>query len=461
MFPVVEVLRGRFETRLARGSRWCIALSGGLDSSLLLHAMCALRGEHKAVELRAIHVDHGLQAAAKTWARHCEALCRKLDVELEIVTVTVDGDHPDGSEAAAREARYAAFRERIRSGEILLTAHHKDDQVETYLLRLLRGSGARGLAGIVEEQQFGAGTLVRPLLGLSRAALVESAHSAGIDWVDDPSNRDHSFDRNYLRHTVVPAISERWPGMGSTIGRAARLSFETAELLEVLAEADCRELWRGDAIDLDGFRCLDAPSQHNVIRHVLRRRGLPMPSETQLRTGLAQVLSARSDRHPQLHWGGAHLHRYRDRLFVLDFDPQRASSVLPDQYHWDGAGCIEMGPVRGRLRLIKAPAGGIAIPVPGEAGTDAGMVVRFRHGGERIHEARRDHHKSLKKLFQERGVVPWMRPHVPLLYGGAQDSANPAGRLLAVGDLWVAAEAMAAPGVPGYRVIWEDHADTL
>lgn len=460
MSLVSQALRCRLEAYLAAPSRWCVALSGGLDSSVLLHGMCALRADGVGVSVRAIHVNHGLHSEADAWTRHCERLCRDLDVPLQIATVSVDPGHNGGPEAAARDARYAAFERSIGEDEYLLTAHHQDDQAETILLRLLRGAGARGLAGIATESRFGSGWLIRPLLELSREQLADAAREAGLAWIDDPTNDDLSFDRNYLRHAVLPLLRDRWPGMGRTISRAARLSTETAGLLDVLAEADCRNLQHDHALELVGLRRLESARQRNVIRYILKVHGLPAPSEAQLRTGLEQLLSARRDGRPTLRWGHVSLQRYRDRLYFLDFDPDLATVSLPDQYAWDGTGAIDMGPIRGRMRLIKERAGGIALP-----SAAAGIRVRFRHGGERIRRVNQKQHKSLKKLFQERGIVPWMRCHVPLLYSRDEGHADGHGdgpdHLLAVGDLWIAADAMARPGEAGYRIVWENHANTL
>jgi tRNA(Ile)-lysidine synthase len=176
--------------------------------------------------------------------------------------------------------------------------------------------------------------------------------------------------------------------------------------------------------------------------------GVTAPSEIQLKTGLEQLMSAGTDRQPELRWGDACIHRYRDRLYVLDFDPAAASESLPSRYEWDGRGVIDMGPARGHLRLVRDDAGGMANDVAAN-----GIVVRFRHGGERIREVNQDHHKRLKKLFQEHGVLPWMRCHVPLVYGHGGRSDD----LLAVADLWVAADALAGPGEAGYRILWENH----
>ncbi len=444
MSSVPELLRQKLQVDLLPDSVWCVALSGGLDSSVLLHGMCQMRREFNGIVVRAIHVNHGLHPQSDEWAAECEVFCRKLDVVLQSEVVLVDRNADEGVEAAARRARYGSFSRTLGQDEYLLTAHHQDDQLETLLLRLLRGSGTRGLASIADRRQFGRGWLLRPLLEMSRVKMEAYARSAGFNWVDDPSNVDTSIDRNFLRHEVVPVLRDRWPGLGQTLGRAARLARESADLLDVLAEADGRNLMRGHVLDAAGLRQLAPARQRNVLRYRLRSRGLTVPSEAQLRTGLAQLLSARSDAQPVLRWSGGQIRRYRDRLYILEFDPDSASESSPAEYQWDCRDPVDMGLVRGHVRLETASSGGLA-----KSSVSEGMVIRFRRGGERIRQAGQQHHNSLKKLFQAHGVVPWMRHNVPLVYVRDQ--------LVAVGDRWIAADAAAAQDERGYRVIWENH----
>jgi tRNA(Ile)-lysidine synthase len=385
-----------------------------------------------------------LHPKAPDWAEECQRFCRELNVPLHSETVEIDAGRGTGPEAAARSARYGVFERLLLRDECLLTAHHQDDQVETVLLRLLRGSGPQGLGGIPGDSRFGEGWLCRPLLDLSRQALIDYADAAGLVWHDDPSNTDIDFDRNYLRHEILPLLRKRWPGLGNTVGRAARLCAEAVTLLDLQADNDSREIEHEGSLSLVGLRRLTPARQRNVIRRVLHRRGLQAPSEIRLQTGLQQLISARPDRQPLVCWGRIQVRRYRDRLFLLDFDPAAASEALPCRYEWDGRGTIDMGPVRGRLNLVQDRAGAVVIP----HGADS-IVVKFRQGGERIKNANHRHHKTLKNLFQQRGILPWMRGHVPLLY--IHD------RLFAVGDLWVAGDAVVGTDNPGYRIVWEDH----
>lgn len=444
MSSVLAALRRMLAQPSASGDGYCVAFSGGLDSMVLLHALHSLRGEPGDFALRAVYIHHGLHPEADAWSARCEAVAARLNVPYVARSVCVERDTGEGLEAAARRARYAAFAELLAADEQLLTAHHAEDQLETYLLRLLRGTGVHGLASIVERAPFADGWLLRPLLSVGRADLTAYAQAHGLDWIDDPSNIDTTLDRNYLRHKVVPVLRARWPGLAATIGRAARLSAEAAELIDGLAAGDCARSIRGGLIELGELRQLAPARQRNVIRYVLRQRGLVPPSEIQLLTGLDQLLSAGVDRQPVLSWPGGQVRRYRQHLYVLEVDPSAATEKAPSEFVWDGLAPIDLGPVRGRLQLLSAETGGFALdPANGP------LTIRFRRGGERLRAAGHLHHIRLKKLYQARGVVPWMRAHVPLLVQGDT--------LLAVGDLWSGASAP-VDGRPAVRMVWDQHA---
>ncbi len=439
---MLDTLRQQLRDDLLATGQWCVALSGGVDSTVLLYAMVQLGREFSGNTIRAVHVNHHLHADADTWAQACEALCAELDVALTCCDVGVETDGDGGIEAAARKARYGALTGLLDHGEILLTAHHRDDQVETFLLRLLRGAGPHGLASIGLRRPFGRGQVIRPLLAVSREALETYARQQNLEWIEDPANTDTKFDRNFLRHRVLPVLREHWPGLGETIPRAARLSGEAAQMLDDLAKIDLAAadifIDGVDTIPLDALRGHSSARQRNVVRYWLRQRGMAPPAEAKLREGLAQLLSAGDDRLPLIEWGGMQVRRYRDRLFVLEFDPESADAELPDASDWDGCDRIDLGPLRGGLRFVYRDA--TAVDVPGS------WVVRFRAGGERF--AAGGQHKTIKNLFQQHGVVPWMRAHVPLLYR--------ADRLVAVGDLWQADDLTDEAGNT-VRVQWDGH----
>ena len=410
--------------------RLVIAFSGGLDSTVLLHALAVSRDAH-GKSLLAVHVDHGLHEDSGRWGDHCDAIARSLDVEIERVAVDVMTDAGKGTEAAARTARYDVLQSLIQEGDWLLSAHHRDDQAETLLLNLMRGSGPSGLAGIGEVQPFAGGWLVRPLLPYSQSDLRNYATKHELNWVDDPSNEDRQFDRNFLRHEILPRLEERWPGVSGRLQQSAVLAGEAATMLDQLADDDLQALAdRPDRLSLDALRALPSERQRNVIRYVVRELGLPAPPATQLRSILADLLPAREDAQPLVQWKGAEVRRYRDHVYVLPenkFGLEGVAIQLPD----DG---LDLDAGMGELQLETGAAQGLTRAV-----VDAGLEVRYRCGGEEIKPAGQSHTRKLKKLLQDEGIVPWMRDRLPLLYSG--------GELVAVADLWLASAAAAEPGV--------------
>ncbi len=292
-----------------------VAFSGGGDSTALLLAMHELLGEAGRNRLRAAHINHRLQSEAANWVAHCAKVARSLDVPLESCEVDVRTDGR-GVEAAARRERYAALGRLMSPGECLLTAHHQDDQWETLLLRLLRGAGVGGLAGIRESRRCGRGWLLRPLLQVSRRELEGWLEQRRVRYVHDPSNRDTGFDRSFLRDKVVPLLRERWPGAGATAGRMARLAADTEGLLQALAELDGRGIASEDSIDCAGLLQLPPPRRANLVRARMAAMGMAAPSQARLDAALDMLLNAAADRHPEARWRGARLKRRRGRIYL-------------------------------------------------------------------------------------------------------------------------------------------------
>lgn len=438
MDSVTDAIRSALAAVPRDGSAgFCVALSGGLDSSVLLHALAGLR---PAAGLRAVYIDHGLHPQAARWGEHCAALCAGLGVAFSSRRVTVL-PVGEGIEAAARQARYQALLAGLRPGETLLTAHHRDDQVETLLLNLMRGSGPAGLAGIAGDGWRGEARLLRPLLELPRAALREYAQAAGIDWIEDPANSDPRLDRNFLRLQLLPLLGSRWPAAAGAMARSALLCAEAAQLLEALAAGDARRVSRRGRVQVALLAQLPEPRQRNLLRHLCRRETGSVPPQRRLRAGLAQLLQAGADRRPLLAWPGGELRRYRDSLYIQP--PLAVVAPLAGELPLRAGARLDCGGL-GRISLVRAASGGLA---PRRVG--AVLTVRLRRGGERLRPAGEGHHRELKKLLQERGVVPWMRDRIPLLYAG--------GELVAVAGLWIAHEFVAVAGEPGLRVRWDQH----
>lgn len=406
---VPETLASALDT-LPATRRYLVGYSGGVDSHALLHALVRLRERASLPELLAVHVDHALQPEAASWVRHCERVCLGLDVAIRIVTVDARPEAGEAPEAAARRARYEAFRSLMRPGEILLTAQHRDDQAETVLLQLLRGAGPAGLAAMPELAAFAPGWHARPLLDVDRSTLRRYAEAEALEWIDDPSNRDLRFDRNYLRHDVVPVLRERWPSLGETLARVARHQAQAAELLRELAAGDLQGLGgsRDEALSVGALRALSEPRQKNALREWLRWRRLPLPSEAQLARTLVDAIAAREDAEPLVHWEGVEVRRHRDDLFIMaPLGKHDSGQVIP----WDGRTPVTL-PELGR-RLDAADLQGLGLDL---STLDGHLTVRFRQGGERCRPRGHRDTRELKKLFQEAGVPPWERDRIPLLY---------------------------------------------
>ncbi|GAB2180302.1 tRNA lysidine(34) synthetase TilS [Denitratisoma sp. agr-D3] len=381
--------------------RFCVAYSGGLDSTVLLDAaatFCA--ASNSRIQLSAIHVNHGLSPNADAWEAHCRAQCQARGIPFEAVRVAVDRQRPS-LEAEARRARYEAFVH--VAADFILQAHHQDDQAETLLLNLLRGTGVLGAAGIPQRQ----GRVLRPLLACAQGELREYATRRGLHWIEDESNASTQHQRNYLRHQVLPELERRFHGARKNLATAASHFAQGQDLLEQLAEED------GAAeAPLPGhlLRQLGQEKGHaralNALAYNLRRQGLRLPSARWLDEAAAQLLGAGPDRQVCLRVGAHEIRRYRDRIFVLPLAEPPDLTIRPWQgesrAEW-GGGYIITTPVRGEGIAM----GRLTLP----------CSLRPRHGGEKICLDGK-HHRSLKDLLRESDCPPWWRAKLPLLFHG-------------------------------------------
>ncbi|MEW8342679.1 MAG: tRNA lysidine(34) synthetase TilS [Candidatus Thiodiazotropha sp.] len=395
--------------QLPQASRCQLALSGGLDSCVLLHLLAELRPE-LPYELRAIHVHHGLQPDADSWQAHCEQLCKEYRIPLQTVRLELTLNSGDSLEAAAREARYQALAANMGEGDLLLTAQHQDDQAETLLLQLLRGSGPAGLAAMPALAEFGRGWLARPLLALSREALEAYAQQHRLEWREDPSNRDLRFDRNFIRHQVMPLLRSRWPAAATTLSRAARFSGELLMLVREEAEEDLAKA-RGDETDillLPVLKRLNSVRLRNLLRHWIGAAGAPLPSSKRLARIEQEAVNGRVDAVPLIRWSGWEVRRYRDRLFL---NPAQVIDIPVQPLSWPEGKELKLPDGLGRLILRSGDEG-----ISAKRWHQAKVEVRFRQGGERCQPPGQNHHRPLKKLLQEWGVPPWEREQLPLVY---------------------------------------------
>lgn len=403
---------------LPSSPRWWLAFSGGLDSTVLLHLLSRLRPA--GVELCALHVHHGLSHHADAWEAHTRRCCEQWGVRWQAERVAVARKHRESLEDCARRARYSAIDSVLGQGELVFSAHHQTDQIETLLLRLNRGAGPAALAGMPWLRPQGAGWLCRPLLDVPRATLEAYAQAHQLSWVEDESNQSERFDRNYLRHRILPPLRERWPGFADSWCQSQQWLRESAELNDILAEQDLAALdarperW-GHSLSAQLPAGWSEARRRNLLRHWIARIGLPVPPRDRMARILLEVLPARADATPLVAWPGGELRRYGGRLHAMAplpaFDPTL-------QLQWDGSAPLHLPGV-----------GVLSMSPPGALGA---CEVSLRQGGERFKPYGRGHSQSLKKLLQETDTPPWWRDRWPLLYRD--------GALIAVPGLGPAAE---------------------
>lgn len=395
-------------------SAWHIAFSGGLDSTVLLHLLGNLAKNQSLPPLQAIHVHHGLQAAADGWPAHCQAVCDAAGVPLRVMHVQVQSGA--SLERAARDARYQAFAEIIGPSELLLTGQHRDDQAETLLFRLLRGAGLRGLTGMPALRPLGKGHLVRPLLDMSRAELEAYAREQQLNWIEDPSNGDSRFSRNYLRHQVFPLLTARWPQAANTLARTAGHLAQAQELLDELAQLDVQAAQRPSAfawlplpsLALAPLRDLSDARQRNALRYWLAPLTLLPDSEHWI--GWHTLRDARADAQPVWCLADGQLHRCNDRIWWM---PADWSEISDTPLSWSHPQNPLQLPGNGQLYFSgHAPEGPLGI--------------RYRQGGE-VMEVPGRGRRDLKRLLNESAVPGFIRGRLPLLYQGT--------RLVAVANL--------------------------
>jgi len=413
----------------AAAPRIAVALSGGLDSMVLLHLAAAHARSHGQT-LFAFHVHHGLSPNADAWRDHCEGSAASLGIAFDSRDVVVEKGKT-GIEAAARAARYGALGAMCRAHgvQLLLTAHHQDDQAETVLLQLLRGSGASGLSGMDSANRapglLGDDTLVmaRPLLALARSELEEYAKAQGIAWVEDESNADPRFARNALRHQVMPVLAQAFPGFQHRVARSSLHVQSAQRLLDELATEDLAACLDGDGLDLARLRAMSTDRVNNLLRHWFTVRRLAMPSTALLAQMVMQVLTARDDAQPLVSHPECEVRRHRDRLYLVPRLPELAGMRDPDDegviekyaqgFRWSGEGSIAFPDYGGVLHFDAAQHGFDAAWLRAQA-----LEIDFRKGGERLKPAPNRPTRSLKQLFQASGVPAWERTRLPVVGNG-------------------------------------------
>jgi tRNA(Ile)-lysidine synthase len=404
-----------------------VALSGGLDSMVLLRLAHA-----HGLDVCALHVHHGLSPNADAWRDHCAAAAGELGIPFDWRAVVV-AKGKSGIEAAARKQRYAALGEMCRAhgAGVLLTAHHLDDQVETVLLQLLRGSGPAGLSGmdpanrapgLLGDERL---AMARPLLGVARVDLERFAREQGISWVEDESNSDPRYARNALRHQVMPALAAAFPGYQQRVARSSAHTRSAQRLLDELGEQDLVACLAGDALDLARVRLLSRDRIDNLLRHWFAQRRLAMPSTAWLTQMVAQILSARDDAQLLVEHPDVQVRRHRDHLFLVPRPPELAGLRDPDDagiidrhaqaFRWDGEAAIAFPDYGGVLHVEPAEHGFDPVWLREQA-----LEIDFRKGGERLRLAHNRPTRSLKMHYQASGIPAWERGRLPIVNAGIE-----------------------------------------
>ncbi len=421
--------------------RLLVAYSGGRDSHVLLHRLAKRRPDIPGA-LVAIHIDHGLHPDSRDWSRHCRRVCDALGIGLTILDVDARPRRGQGPEAAAREARYQALAGCLEAGDCLLTGHHRDDQAETVLLQLLRGSGPAGLAAMPPLGPLGRGRHVRPLLSVDRETIDHYARAEGLVWIDDPGNETRDYARNYLRHEVMPRIAAYWPAVGRTLARSARHCADTLDIVAAQADADWRCCRREHgSLSIPALNGLGPARRRGLIRHWLARAGLSCPAEAHLGQIEQALDRGRCDGQACIDWPGTEVRIWRGRLHAR---PRRRIAGAPKNVRLDWSPertpALDL-PAGGRLLARRAGAGrGLRWEVA------ARIEIRFRQGGECLRPAGRSQHRRLKSLLQEAAIPPWHRPGLPLLYQS--------GELVAIPGIGVAEGFTAGPEEPGLDAVY-------
>lgn len=417
--------------------RLLVAFSGGLDSTVLLHQLSHWIQQEPAT-LRAVHIHHGISPFADVWAAHCQHLCDALAVPLEIIRVTLK-DRGQGLEAQAREARYAAFASVLLPEEALVTAQHLDDQSETVLLALKRGSGPAGLAAMPEALSFANSVILRPLLHISRAELEHYAQSYQLSWVEDESNQDVSYDRNFLRQQILPLLCQRWPHFPRTLARSAQLCGEQEQLLDELLAPQLVQLVQPDGqILLAPLMAMSDIHRHALLRRWLALQGAQSPSKATLSRLWQEVALSRQDAMARLQMGEYEVRRFNQALWRVP-----CPAAIPEQpVCWRSPFAPLLLP--NKLGTVSFAASGQAVRSPGAGET---VSVRFRAPGL-WHIVGRDRRRSLKKIWQELQTPPWLRGNIPLLFYDEQ--------LIAAAGWFTTRQGRPQPDVPDYQT-WYLH----
>ncbi|HHJ35389.1 MAG TPA: tRNA lysidine(34) synthetase TilS [Gammaproteobacteria bacterium] len=423
---------------------YVIAYSGGVDSHVLLHCCRQLD-----LPVRAVHVHHGLQSVADDWVKHCQQVCESLGIPLDTLYVDARQKQGESPEQTARNVRYEALKNNLVTGDCLLTGQHLNDQAETLLLQLFRAASAAGLAAMPACRLLGEYIHLRPLLTFSRVEIETFARHNALDWIEDPSNQDTAFDRNFLRKTIFPALEQRWPEIITQLSTVARQQSANLTVQEDMAAIDLanvtvmpERLSGGyvfqvmSMLSLQKLRHLSSPRLLNMLRYWIMVTLEKQPTRNLLEELENALINSRQDASPDIAFSGYTFKKFQGNLYLIRQDDKHE---VQDALYWRPSSSLVLPGLNIQLDVLMPVAGGLNKKL-----LDESLHVCFRQGGEKFHPAGRQHSRSLKKLFQEAEVPPWERDVIPLVYSGDE--------LIAVGGLWLAKGAVVDEGEHGWRV---------
>ena len=417
-----------------KNTEYLVAFSGGLDSSVLLHGLSKLQSKY-AFKIKVIHVNHQLQDVADEWVEFCQLQCNALGLTCQIETVSIDQDSGDSLEAMARHARYAVFAKHMHETACLLTAHHADDQFETFLLQLFRGAGPKGLSAMAKQKSFKSGQHARPFLSLNRAQMKDYAVKNNIQYIQDPSNDEIQFDRNFLRSEIIPQIKARYSNVQNSVSRSAEHIATEHFVLDTLLNEKLQKLLISNTLNLTEWNKFGKNIQALLLRKWVSDSQLQLPSTKILEDVLLQLKHAHGESKTNINWAGVEIRAYSQRAFLL-------TKIDEDVYKKPAGSLIK------NSEQLQLPENYGTLSF--NSGADEYLQLRlgFRSGGEKLRLPKHKHHVSLKQLCQKNRVLPWMRSRIPLLFEGDE--------LVAIGDLWLNADWLDRRKLPNFAVNWNN-----
>lgn len=443
---LIAAVAERLRSAVPPNARLVLGLSGGMDSVALLDILAGLATQSQFT-LGAVHVNHGISPNAPQWATFCESLCRSRQIPFALEQVTLNHGAGLGLEGAARQARYEALARQASAcdADLIVLAHHRDDQAETLLLHLLRGAGPRGLAGMPDSRSI-PGTramLLRPMLDIPRSDIEAHARATGLEWVEDESNQDVGFKRNFLRSRILPELDKAFPGASQAIVRSAANIAEAGQLLDALADEDLARTVSNGGLNAPALLGLGEARARNVLRRWCGTHGAPWPGLAALKELLRQMSAADNEGSIHIRFGAWSFRLYRDILYLEPVFP-----AAPDDFAltWQGETELRLANLGGVMRFSSGDGGLSAVRL--RAGK---VTLRLRRGGELLQPDCRRPHRTLKYLFHERGIPPWRRDRLPLVFCD--------GNLVSIPGVGIDCRWKAGPGEPGVIVTWESASD--